>query len=92
MHAADRSKNCLPRYRHWLNEEVNYIIDSNERKEFLSLTTDAQRDSFIDAFWRIRNPDPWLRQSNTYKEEHYRRLAYANEHFGSIGAQRRLAN
>ena len=83
-HAADRSKELPPRYRHWLNEEVNYIIDSNERREFLSLTTDVQRDSFIDAFWRIRNPDP-SSAVNPYKEEHYKRLAYANERYGTIG-------
>ena len=83
-HAADRSKDLPPHYRHWLNEEVNYIIDSNERKEFLSLTTDAQRDSFIDGFWRVRNPDP-TSAINTYKDEHYQRLAYANEHYGTVG-------
>ena len=85
LHAADRSKNLPPQYRHWLNQEVNYIIDSQEKKQFLTLTTDAQRDSFIDAFWRIRNPDP-NSDINTYKQEHYRRLAYANEHYGSIAA------
>ncbi len=86
LHAADRSKNLPPQYRHWLNQEVNYIIDSQEKKQFLSLTTDEQRDSFIDAFWKIRNPDP-NSDINTYKQEHYRRLAYANEHYGSIAAQ-----
>jgi GWxTD domain-containing protein len=86
LHAADRSKNLPPRYRHWLNEEVNYIIDSQERKEFLALVTDEQRDSFIQAFWRIRNPEP-NSDVNPYKQEHYRRLAYANEHFGSIAQQ-----
>ena len=85
-HAADRSKSLPPRYQHWVNEEVNYIIDSNERKQFLSLPTDAQRDSFIEAFWRVRNPDP-NSDANTYKEEHYSRLAYANEHFGSLNIQ-----
>jgi GWxTD domain-containing protein len=85
-HAADRSKQLPPRYRHWLNEEVHYIIDTHERKEFLSLTTDVQRDSFIDAFWRIRNPDPGS-STNSYKDEHYRRLTYVNEHYGSIAAQ-----
>ena len=84
--AADHSKDLPPRYRHWLNEEVNYIIDSNERKEFLSLMTDAQRDSFIDGFWRVRNPDP-ASTINTYKEEHYKRLAYANEHYGTVGRE-----
>jgi GWxTD domain-containing protein len=85
-HAADRSRDLPPRYRHWINEEVTYIIDSNEKKHFLSLTTDAERDSFIAEFWKIRNPDSDP-TTNTYKEEHYRRLAYANEHFGSIDLQ-----
>src|ERR1700676_2768320 len=84
--AADRSRNLPPHYRHWLNEEVNYIIDSQEKKQFLSLTTDVQRESFIDAFWQIRNPDP-NSEINAYKQEHYSRLAYANEHFGSIELQ-----
>ena len=85
-HAADRSKDLPPRYRHWLNQEVNYIIDSNERKQFLSLMSDFQRDSFITAFWKVRNPNPGS-EINPYKDELYRRLAYANEHFGSIAAQ-----
>ena len=64
--------------------EVVYIISSAEKKQFLSLNTDQQRDSFIQAFWRIRNPDPDPNsESNSYKEEHYRRLDYANQHFGN---------
>jgi GWxTD domain-containing protein len=86
VHAADRSKDLPQRYRHWLNEEVNYIIDHNEKKQFLSLSNDAERDSFIAAFWEVRNPDPGS-ETNSYRDEHYRRLAYANEHFGSIQVQ-----
>jgi GWxTD domain-containing protein len=63
--------------------EVPYIITAEERKAFLTLTSDAQRDSFIDSFWKVRNPDP-NSSVNTYKEEHYRRLAYANETFGDV--------
>ncbi len=85
-HAAIRSRDLPPRYRHWFEEEVNYIIDSNEKKQFLTLTTDAERDAFIAEFWRIRNPDPDS-GTNPYKDEHYRRLAYANEHFGSSELQ-----
>lgn len=85
-HAAVRPKDLPPQYRHWLTEEVNYIISSNERKEFLSLQTDVERDSFIKRFWAIRNPDP-TSDVNTYRDEHYRRLAYANEHYGSIAQQ-----
>ncbi|MGB6975814.1 MAG: GWxTD domain-containing protein [Terracidiphilus sp.] len=84
--ASNRAKSLPPRYRQWLSEDVTYIINSNEKKEFLALTTDAERDSFIDAFWRLRNPDPDS-GANSYKEEHYRRLAYANEHFGSAALQ-----
>ena len=85
-HAAIRSKDLPPRYRHWLDEEVNYIIDSTERKQFLALTSDPQRDQFIHEFWSVRNPDP-NSATNSYEDEHYRRLTYANEHFGSVEQQ-----
>ncbi len=80
--AAKPSKNLSPNYKHWIEVEVPYIITSAERKQFLAFTTDEERDSFITAFWRVRNPD-LNSDSNSYKEEHYRRLAYANEHFGN---------
>ena len=80
--SAASTRKLAPNYRHWIEQEVPYIISSDEKKEFLSLESDEQRDSFISAFWRVRNPDP-NSDSNSYKEEHYRRLAYANEHFGT---------
>ena len=86
LHAVDPTKNLAPRYRHWINEEVNYIIESEERKQFLALTSDAERDNFIKLFWDARNPTPGS-DVNEYKEEHYRRLAYANQYFGNINAQ-----
>lgn len=79
-------KSLAPEYKHWLEEEVTYIITSDERQQFLALHTNAERDSFIRAFWDARNPTPGSPE-NTFKEEHYRRLAYANEHFGNIEAQ-----
>lgn len=69
-------------YKKWLNEEVPYIITDQERKAFLSLSNDEERDAFIEQFWARRNPDP-NDPENTYKEEHYRRIAYANEHFAA---------
>ena len=81
LQAANKIKNLPPVYRHWVEAEVPYIISSDERKNFLSLTTDAERDNFIESFWRVRNPEP-NSGTNPYKEEHYRRLAYANETFG----------
>ena len=84
--AVDSSRKLSPEFRHWLNEEVNYIITSDERKGFLALTNDTERENFIQSFWAARNPDPHS-ELNTYKEEHYRRLAYVNQHFGNIKAQ-----
>ena len=84
--AADSLKNLPAHYRHWLTEEVPYIINSDERKQFLALANDAERDNFIKAFWDARNPDP-ASGMNEYENEHYQRLAYANQHFGNIKAE-----
>jgi GWxTD domain-containing protein len=75
-----------PRYEHWLDQEVTYLISNRERATFLGLTTDHDRDTFIETFWLIRNPDP-NSPTNTVRDEHYRRLEYANSYFGdaSIG-------
>jgi GWxTD domain-containing protein len=86
LHAVDPTKNLAPRYRHWINEEVNYIIENEERKQFLALTSDAERENFIKFFWDARNPTPGS-DINEYREEHYRRLAYVNQYFGNINAQ-----
>jgi GWxTD domain-containing protein len=86
LHAVDQTKNLSPRYRHWISEEVPYIIQTEERKEFLALASDTERDNFIKAFWDARNPNPGS-GTNEYKEEHYRRLAYANQYFGNMEAQ-----
>src|ERR1700735_4463650 len=69
-------------YKKWLNEDVVYIISPEERHTFLHLSTNEEREQFIEAFWQRRNPDPDSAE-NTFKEEHYRRIAYANEHFAS---------
>jgi GWxTD domain-containing protein len=72
------------KYATWLNEEVPYIISNAERSAFLALKTDADRDAFIQNFWEIRNPDP-NSPTNEFRDEYYRRLAYANDQFGSPG-------
>ncbi len=69
-------------YKKWLDEDVVYIISAEERHSFLHLATNEEREQFIEAFWQRRNPDPDSPE-NTFKEEHYRRIAYANEHFAS---------
>jgi len=69
-------------YKTWLNTEVPYIITDEERKAFMSLSNDEERDAFIENFWQRRNPNPDSPE-NEYREEHYRRIAYANEHFAA---------
>jgi len=69
-------------YRTWLNEDVIYIIAPEERSAFLQLETNEEREQFIEQFWLRRSSNPDL-PDNDFKEEHYRRIAYANEHFAS---------
>lgn len=70
-----------PEHRRWLERDVSYIITEQERREFLSLTTHAQREAFIRRFWERRDPIPETLE-NEYREEHYRRIAHANQEFG----------
>jgi GWxTD domain-containing protein len=69
-------------YKKWLEEDVVYIITDEERAAFKQLSNDEERDNFIEAFWQRRDPTPDT-EENEYKEEHYRRIAYANEHFAA---------
>jgi bla regulator protein blaR1 len=69
-------------YSKWLNEDVVYIIDDAERAAFLSLSTGAERDKFIEQFWARRNPNPGS-SVNKFKVEYYRRIAYANKRFAT---------
>src|SRR6202165_2003881 len=67
-------------YRQWLTEDVTYIISPEERNAFLQLDTNEEREQFIEQFWLRRSSNPDLPE-NDFKEEHYRRIAYANEHY-----------
>ena len=69
-------------YRKWLNEDVAYIISDEERTAFKRLQTDEEREQFIEQFWLRRDPTPDTVE-NEFKEEHYRRIAYANERYAS---------
>jgi GWxTD domain-containing protein len=66
----------------WLDEDVIWIITAGERAAFKLLQNDEERDQFIDAFWARRNPTPDT-FNNEFQVEHYRRIAYANAHFGA---------
>ena len=80
--AGTETRSTLPaRYQQWLAEEVAYIIAPRERTVFLALQTDRERDIFIEAFWKQRDPSPGT-ERNEFKEEHDRRLEYANSVYG----------
>ena len=69
-------------YGKWLEQDVKYIITPEEKDAFEKLRTEEERERFIEQFWRRRDPDPST-AFNEFREEHFRRIAYANEHFKS---------
>ena len=75
-------KELMTPYKKWMDEDVIYIITDEERKTFKNLNTDEEREQFIEQFWLRRDPTPDTME-NEYKEEHYRRIAYANERYAS---------
>lgn len=77
-------KDLPPQHRKWLEEEVVYIITPKEKEVFLQLETDRERDIFITAFWKQRDPDP-ITPENEFRTEHYRRINYADQNFGREG-------
>ncbi len=72
-------------FNRWLNEDVTYIITHEERNSFSQLNTNEEREQFVEQFWERRNPTPGA-ADNPFKLEHYRRIAFANDHFTSKSA------
>jgi GWxTD domain-containing protein len=79
---AQLKKELETPWKKWLDEDVTYIITDEERKAFKQMNTDDEREQFVEQFWLRRDPTPDTVE-NEYKEEHYRRIAYANEHYAS---------
>jgi len=69
-------------YARWLSEDVSYIITPVERRAFTLLKSDAEREQFVEAFWLRRDPRPDT-ATNEYRDEHYARLAHANQSFAA---------
>ena len=82
MTLAQSHIKLAPEYRHWLDEDVRWIISPQELKQFLQLPNDPARDRFVMEFWERRNPTPGTKE-NAFKTEHYRRLEFVNEHFAA---------
>jgi TonB family protein len=77
--ASPQAQSLPPAYSQWVSQDVAYIITPEERAQFLTLTSNEQRDAFIENFWARRNPAGAA--PNSFREEHYARVAYANQHF-----------
>ena len=77
------SSPTLAQYQAWLDQDVRWLISPQERAAFLQLTSDAERDHFIEQFWQRRNSPGSA--ADSYRAEHYRRLAYANQNFTAAG-------
>jgi len=83
LHLQEKStKDLPPRYKKWLEEDVLYIISKVEKEVFLQLNSDRESALFTEAFWKHRDPTPGTPE-NEFRSEHYRRINYANSHFGS---------
>jgi len=80
--ATPASQSLPAAYQHWLNEDVRWIITPDELAKFNGLTTDEERDTFVMQFWLRRDPTPDT-EENELKEEHYRRIAFSNEHYAA---------
>jgi GWxTD domain-containing protein len=78
----DVTRELRGQYKTWLEQDVRWIITPEEEKAFKSLTNDEERDQFIEQFWQRRNPNPDS-PDNEFRDEHYARIAYANEHFAA---------
>src|SRR5215475_8769362 len=78
----DSKESLKPVYKRWVDEDVRWIINDEERKTFNVLKTDEEREQFIEQFWLRRDPDPDT-DVNEYREEYYQRIAYANEKYTS---------
>lgn len=79
------SNNMPSVYQRWLDQDVRWIITPEEQAAFARLSSSGERDQFVEKFWLRRDPTPGTAE-NEYKEEHYRRLAYANTHFAAATA------
>lgn len=83
--ADERLERLSREHRDWIEKEVVYIISDREKDAFLDLVSVEEREAFIEAFWRRRDPDP-LTPANEFREEHHRRIEYANRYLGREAA------
>ncbi len=79
-------KNLPPAYRAFL-EEIAVLISDDEKKTFLTLNQDYQRDAFIEKFWKARDPYPDTGR-NELRERWKARLETARTLFPDLAEER----
>ncbi|HSR67719.1 MAG TPA: GWxTD domain-containing protein [Acidobacteriota bacterium] len=79
---SSRQEEAEDYYKKWIEQDVVYLITEDELEVFESLTTPEEKDAFIEQFWKRRDAD-LTTEINEYKEEHYRRIAFVNDRYGS---------
>jgi len=77
---SEKKPDLTQKYKDWL-DLTEYICLPQEREVFFKLANDRERDSFIESFWKQRDPTPGTPQ-NEYREEILRRFLYVNQEFG----------
>ncbi len=82
----DRIAKLPDKYRQWL-EDVEPIILPQEVDSFLILDTDAQRDIYINDFWKRRDAAQGT-TNHTFRDLYYERLETAREQFKQVSSDR----
>src|SRR5947208_5053164 len=82
----ERIKNLSDKYRQFLNE-VEPIMQPDELDTFLQMESDAQRDLYIEDFWKRRAASKGVSVTEV-REQYYDRLQTAKEKYRSAASDR----
>lgn len=77
----------LPEQHRQFLTDVEPIILATERDTFLRLETDAQRDTFIEDFWRRRDIAAGT-TNHGFRREYEARLEFVKQEFGQVASDR----
>jgi Ca-activated chloride channel family protein len=82
----DRVAKLPERFRQFL-EDVEPIMHPSELDTFLILETDAQRDVYINDFWKRRDAIAGT-TNQAFRFNYYERIEYARENFNQLSSDR----
>src|SRR5207244_6629367 len=64
----------------WPKSAVRYLLSSEQKKQYAAMTSAADREVFITAFWNALDPTP-ATPRNEFRVEFERRAAFAAANF-----------